>query len=236
VGHPRQPVIIDATITEEYVICSDCQTKNRVVSHKKALRPICGRCGHPLPDPFGAQPRIRSLGKQITRHSRALAAIAGLLLVGLFVWLVTGNQERGSLLSGPQTHPPDIALADHHGEPMDAVAFVVRRERAADNDERGDVPAKSLSLLEGPQVDIPYGAGTPHPEILTGSESVVIVIDVCASRAQAYTPAGGGRDGELPSVSVVSELRPMKGDPLNAVASPNVVEQIHIHTVPGPVG
>ena len=39
-GHPKRPATIDARITEEYVICGICLTKNRVVFHKKVLRPV----------------------------------------------------------------------------------------------------------------------------------------------------------------------------------------------------
>jgi len=236
VGHSRQPVIIDTKITEEYVICGVCLTRNRVVSHKKTLRPVCGRCGYPLPDPFEAQSTNRSFGRRIAQDSRALAAIAGLLLAGLFVWLATGKEERWSLSSDPRTQPPGTTLMHHRGETVDAVALIVRRESTKDNDEREDLPPRSLPLRDESQLDGRYGLGTPNTEALMRSESVVIVIDVCAGRAHGYWQAGGSRDGELPSVSVLSELQPMKGDPLSPLVGPHVVEQIYIDTAPGPRG
>ncbi len=124
---PNQPVIVDAKITEEYVICGACLTRNRVVSHKKALRPVCGCCGHSLPDPFGAQPRIHSFGKRITRNGRFLAAIAGLLLLGLFAWLVREkNAERWSVASAPSASGPGTTSTEYRGEPVDAISFTVR--------------------------------------------------------------------------------------------------------------
>jgi hypothetical protein len=123
---------------------------------------------------------------------------------------------------------------DHRRETVDGVAFIVRRECTKENDERDDLPPRSLPLREESQLDGLYGLETPNTEALTRSESVVIVIDVCAGRAHEYLQASGGRDGELPSLSVLSELQQMKGDALSPLVSPHVVEQIYIDTALGP--
>ncbi len=230
-GHPKRPGIIDAKIAEEYVICGICLTKNRVVSHRKAVRPVCGRCGYPLPDPFGAQPGIRSLGEWIARYRRALAAITGLLLVGLYVWLASEKKEHPSSLSGPRTEQSDATLIYHHGAPVYAVTVVVRRETSADtDDEQVEFPPGSLPTRKGSQSDGLYGLGTPNAETWAKSESVVIVIDVCAGHAEEDSPSGGGHDGGPSGVFVSSYLQQMKDDPLNPLVGPHVVERIHINT------
>ncbi len=232
-GHPKRPGIIDAKITEEYVICGICLTKNRVVSHRKVLRPVCGRCGYPLPDPFGAQPGIRWFGEWIARYRRALAAITGLLLVGLLVWLARGKEERSSALPGQQAQQPVVALIDHHGAPVYAVAVVVRRETSTDtDDEQVDFPPGPLPSRKESQSDGLYELGTSNVETWAKSGSVVVVIDVCAGSAEEHLPDGGGHDGELSGVSVSSYLQQMKDDPLNPLVSPHVVERIHINTGP----
>ncbi len=234
-GHPKRPGIIDAKITEEYVVCGICLTKNRVVSHRKGLRPVCGRCGYPLPDPFGAQPGIRWLGEWIARYRHALAAITGLLLVGLFVWLAHGKEERSSTLPGQQAQQPIVAVIDHRGAPVYAVAVVVRRETSTDtDDEQVDLPPGSLPSRKESQSDGPVGLRIPNAETWAKSGSVVIVIDVCAGSAEEHLPAGGGHDGELSGVFVSSYLQPMKDDPLNLLVGPHVVERIHINTGPDP--
>jgi hypothetical protein len=63
---------------------------------RKAVRPVCGRCGYPLPDPFGAQPGIRCSLNGLPGIVALLPTIMGLLLVGLFVWLARGKEERSS--------------------------------------------------------------------------------------------------------------------------------------------
>ncbi|MGO9245942.1 MAG: hypothetical protein ACLPT4_10685 [Verrucomicrobiia bacterium] len=230
-GHPKRPGIIDAKIAEEYVVCGICLTKNRVVSHRKAVRPVCGRCGYPLPDPFGAQPGIRLLREWITRYRRALAAITGLLLVGLSVWLASEKKEYpSSLLSGPRTEQSDAALINRPGAPVYAVTVVVRRETSTDSDDPDDLPPGSLPTRKESQADGLYGLGTPNTETWTKLESVVIVIDVCAGHAEEDFPAGGGHDGGPSGVFVSSYLQQMKDDPLNPWVGPHVVERIHINT------
>jgi hypothetical protein len=231
VGHPKRPGIIDARITAEYVICGVCLTKNRIVSHQQALRPVCGRCGYPLPDPFEAQSGIRSLGEWMARYRYALAAITGLLLIGLFVWLASGKEERSTSLSGPRTQLPDAARINDREAPVSVVALVVRGEAATGtDDEQGDLlPGSRLSQNGSPSNGL-YGPGTPTKENWMKSESVVIVIDVCAGRARERFQAGSGHDGDLPGVFVSSRLQQTQGDPLDLLASPHVVEQIHINT------
>jgi len=237
VGHPKRPAIIDAKITEEYVICGVCLTKNRIVSHTKVLRPVCGRCGYPLPDPFGVQSRTQLFHEWIAQHRPALAAIAGLLAIGLLVWLARGREERSSLLSGPPTHQPGATPVDYQGAPIYAVAFVVHREASTDiDDERDDLPPRSLPSRTEWQADGLYDSGSPTVGTGVKSESVVIVIDVCAGRALAHFPASGGHDGEWPGVLVSSYLQPMKGDPSNLPVSPHVVERIYINTGLDPRG
>lgn len=230
--HPKRPGIIDAKIAEEYVVCGICLTNNRIVSHRKAVRPVCGRCGYPLPDPFRAQPGIRSFAEWIARYRRALVTIMGLLLVGLFAWLTSGKEERSSALPRQQAQQPVVALIDHRRAPAYAVAVVVRREAPTDtDDEQVDFPPGSLpsSRTESQSVGL-YGLGTPNTETRTKSESVVIVIDVCAGRTEEHFQAGDGRDGELPGVFVSSYLQQMRDDPLDPLVGPHVVEQIHLNT------
>jgi ribosomal protein S27AE len=234
VGHPKRPSIIDAKITAEYVVCGVCLTKNRVVSHRKVLRPVCGRCGYPLPDPFGAQVGIRPFGEWIARYRRALAIIAGVLLLGLIVWLASGREEYPSSLSGLRTQPPDTALINHHGAPVYAVAVVIGRETSADgDDEQVGLPPGTLPSWPELQSASLYGIGTSSP---TTPESLVILIDVCGGRAQEYFQAGSGHEGELPGVFVFSYLQQMKDDSLNPLVGPHVVEQIYLNTGLDPRG
>ena len=236
-GHPKRPSIIDAKITAEYVVCGVCLTKNRVVSHRKVLRPVCGRCGYPLPDPFGAQLGIRPFGEWISRYRRALAIIAGVLLLGLIVWLASGREEYPSSLSGLRTQPPDTALINHHGTAVYAVAVIVRRENLADtDDEQVGLPPGTLPSWKESPSDGAYRLETPNTATSTKSESVVILIDVCGGRAQEYFQAGSGHEGELPGVFIFSHLQQMKDDSLNPSVGPHVVEQIYLDTGLDPRG
>lgn len=226
--HPKRQAIIDARITAEYVICGVCLTKNRVVSHQKTVRPVCGRCGYPLPDPFGARPPIRSLGEWMTRYRRALAGVTGLVLVGLLAWLVGGKRERSTSISGSRTQPTDAAR-------VYAVSVVLRPlAPAGTDDEQDDLPPGSLPSRMESQSDGLYGRGTPTAETWTRSASVVLIMDVCADRASDRFQDGGGHDGALPGVLVLSHLQQMNGDPLDSAAGPHVVEQIHIDTAARP--
>lgn len=236
-AHPKRPSIIDAKITAEYVVCGVCLTKNRVVSHRKVLRPVCGRCGYPLPDPFGAQLGIHPFGEWIARYRRALAIIAGLLLLGLIAWLASGRKEYPSSLPPPEMQPPDATLIDHHGAAVYAVTVVIRRESLADiDDEQVGFPSGTLpSGKESPSNDA-YGLEMPNTATSTKSESVIIIINVCGGRAQEHFQPGGGHDGELPGVFVFSYLRQMKDDSLNPLVGPHVVEQIYLNTGLDPRG
>lgn len=235
--HPKQPGIIDARSTEEYVVCGVCMTKNRVVSHRKAVRPVCGRCGYPLPDPFGVQSKIRPLGEWISRYRRALAAATGLLLVGMVVWLAGRTDEHALALSGPRTQQLDETPIGRRGAPGYAVAVVVRRETATDtDDERDDLLSKPLPTREESHSDGWHGPDIPNMELPAGPESVVIVANVCAGEVEEDFLGEGGHDGELPCVRVLSYLQQMNGDSLNPLVSPHVVEQIYIDTGPGPRG
>ena len=230
-GHPKRPTIINARITEEYVICGVCLTKNRIVSHNKVFRPLCGRCGYPLPDPFGVQSRSRLLREWIARHRPALAAITGLLVVGLLMWVASGKRGHSSALSGRPTQDPVSTLLDHRGVPVHTVAVVVRQETSTDtNDKSNELPPRLLPSEAGWQSDGRYGLGTPNMETWGKSESVVIVIDVCAGRAEADFPASGGHDGAWSGVLISSHLEQVKGNPLNLLVGPQVVERIYINT------
>jgi ribosomal protein S27AE len=240
VGHPKRPGIIDAKITAEYVTCGVCLTKNRIASHKKTLRPVCGRCGYPLPDPFGAQPRIRSLaewGEWIIQYRRAFAAITGSLLVMLFVWLVGVREGPFSSLPTPAPQQSHTARIDYPEAPVYAVAVVVHRDTSTDtDDERDDLPPRSLPSPKESPSDGLYGLEVPKGQTWTKSESVVIVIDVCGGRAQEHFQAGSDHPGDLPGVLVSSSLQQMNGDPSDPLVSPHLVEQIYIQTAPDPRG
>lgn len=228
-GLPKQPGIIDAKITEEYVICGVCLTKNRIVSHKKVVRPVCGRCGYPLPDPFGAQGGVDSFGEWITRYRRVLAVVAGLLLIGLLLWLVSGREEHSFLLSGQRREESGRTLADHSEAAVYAVVVVVRREASINTDEeRAELAPQSLPSRTDWQPDGLYGLRTPNADAGTESGSVIIAIDVPAGRVREHIDADNGYNGELPAVFVLSRLQPMTGDLLNLLVVPRVIEQIHI--------
>jgi hypothetical protein len=231
VGHPKQPVVIDAKITEEYVICGVCLTRNRVVSHRRALRPVCGRCGYPLPNPFGSQPGVRVFIEWISRYRRALATFSAVLFAGLLVWLASGKEDHSPSLPGLRTEPPEANAIDDRRTPADAVAVVVRRETSTTtDDERGDLPVRAFPSLAESQSSSSYRLGTLPAETESRSESVVIMIDVCKVRGPENSSPSDDHDGELPGVSVLSHLKPVTTDHLNPLVSPHVVEQIHIDT------
>jgi hypothetical protein len=207
--------MIDARITSEYVVCGVCLTKNRIVAHKRVLRPVCGRCGYPLPDPFGAQPRFHLFGEWITRHRRTVVATIGLLVLGSLLWVVHGTDERSLSSSNPQTSLPDVTLSDDHGAPVDAVAVVVQPDSSLDGrSERDDLLLRSPPPQADGQSNAVNDSGTPNAGSSTMSGSVVIMVDVSTRSATGHIEAGSSPDRD-PS---------------------GVVEQIHISDGQDPNG
>ncbi|HVM59553.1 MAG TPA: hypothetical protein VMV72_01695 [Verrucomicrobiae bacterium] len=194
----KRPVMINATVTEEYVVCGVCLTKNRVVSHAKAFRPRCGHCGYPLPDPFAAQPGIRAWWEWVRRH-RLAAVTAGFLVTGLLVWAATrSDSDNSGAVPEFKMEPVPAARGNEHGAPIDTISVVIRP------------------------------AGPTFSRDASASESVMLVIDLAPSGIPSDSPSGADHGGNVTSISVLSHLQKTNTAGELPTDAPDVVERIHL--------
>ncbi|HTS19455.1 MAG TPA: hypothetical protein VMP11_17900 [Verrucomicrobiae bacterium] len=214
----KRPVIVDATVTEEYVVCSVCLTRNRVRGHATALRPLCGRCGYPLPDPFSSQPRRRSPWEWLRRH-RALGIGLGVLFAAAFARVVTLYEDDSGPVSEFSPKPARAERSTELGPPRDAITIVIRPVTSTFFADQPDHrPAQLAAIrMESPSDD--------RPE----EESVVIVVDLSANNDAVHSSSDSDDGSELSVVSVVSRLQKRADDDDTPTDMPSVVERIRLN-------
>jgi hypothetical protein len=101
-GSPKRHSPSEWLVPGGILICRKCGQMNRVSSHSRKLRPICGKCHTPLSE------SMLALVNRFT-HRFAPACIGGCVILGLIVLAAVGNNSRPrSSAPSPSSYRPVI--------------------------------------------------------------------------------------------------------------------------------
>ena len=210
----NKPTIpIEVEVVEELVTCPKCGANNRIRSHSAKLRPICGKCRHPLAERFTVGKSLSSFFSYMRAHKEArLACIAAAILVAVILGVTRlasqGGSRGTSSIPSIQTAPQAIREPQRTSSYIDnqtptitpAPTIIVPTSVPQPVENKDVTPSRKLPSGTIISAETLSGNGELQVKNGTGLDAVVTIISVRRDRGVASFYVEAGQNGTLASI------------------------------------